>query len=162
MWVSHPVPMGIPVGMGQSPHTPLYTSAQCSQAPILALSNLFYRIANTHWNTFIVQCVQSTINNNPKLVTAQLHIPQLSQGTSQVKLLHSFKQGWWEGSIVSENMWFHTQQNGVGTPTLTQLGVLETTSSSFHAIYCWPQPSHTSTVTYQRYSPSGGNYITSR
>ncbi len=79
--VFHPVPSGIPMGTGQSPHFFPKSLHDAIKPPHrLSQTNLSCRIANSCWITFVVQMVSRPASNNPKLLTGQVHTPQLLQG----------------------------------------------------------------------------------
>ncbi len=108
----HPVPAGVPVGTGQSPHVTPNSSAQCSQAPTPAQSNKLIALNCKHMLEHIY-CSMCIVNNQWVTTTQSYSwysfiYPNYLRVCSQVKLLHSFKQDWREGSVVSENMRFHT------------------------------------------------------
>ncbi len=95
--VFHPVPSGIPAGTGQSPH--------------IVPKPLRDVIKPPHWLCQTNSLIMFVYNKDASRIAPSYSWANYLRVHSQVKLYHSFKQGWQEGSITSENMRFHTQQN---------------------------------------------------
>ncbi len=51
---------------------------------------------------------QQLTTKTPSCLQSSFIYPNYFRACSQVKLCHSFKQGWREGSVMGENMQFHT------------------------------------------------------